>query len=352
MTARTVALVGLLVLAGCTTPLDPAATTPSDAPTPAAADGPAPRPERSATSTAPAATASPGENPWGDDPVVVAVRNEGERDRSFAPRVREAAAFWEANDEQYLGFPVEYEVRPDAADPDLVIAFTDTLPDCGGVADAVGCAPRITDPRMVDQPETVWVTTGLSNGSTTLVTKHELGHTLGLGHADEPRSVMQARSVIYTEPRPNATERAFPWADGEFTVRVDRANASDAEGASRQVDRALAYYEDGPPGMPDNLSFERTGAAEAAVSVRFGATPACRGPSGSCIDTYGTDPDGDGAIETYTRVEIRLVGLDTDTVGWHVGYWLAHVFGAEVDGEKPPPFRDASYRERRGEWWE
>jgi len=351
MTTRTLVVVGLLVLAGCTTPFDPGTTAATPTPAQAAADDPATRSGGTATPTAPAATPTPGGNPWGSDPVVIAVRNRGERERAFAPRVREAAAFWEANDEQYLGFPVRYEVRPDAENPDLVVTFTDTLPDCGGVTDAVGCAPRITDPRMVERPEQVWVKTGLSNDSTTLVTEHELGHTLGRGHDDEPQSVMQARSVIYTEPQPNATERAFPWDDGEFTVQVDRENASDPDGVDRQVGHTLSYYEAGAPAMPGNLTFERTGAADATIRVQFGATPACGASSGSCVNTYGTDPDGDGAIETYTRVEIRLVDLDTEAVGWHVGYWLAHVFGAEADGEKPPPFRDASYRERRSEWW-
>jgi hypothetical protein len=162
---------------------------------------------------------------------------------------------------------------------------------------------------------------------------------------------MQARSVLYTEPQPNATERAFPWADADFTVRVDAVNASDPAGAQSQVDHALTYYEDDPPGMPTNLTFERTD-ADAELLIRFGPTTDCRASSGSCIGTYGTDPDGDGAIETYTRVELTLVGLDTEAVGWHVGYWLAHAFGAEADAEKPPPFRDATGRERRSAWWE
>jgi hypothetical protein len=346
MATRTLALACLLVLAGCTTPLDPTAGTPTAMP----AD--APESTAGTTPTAEAATPTdrpPSANPWGSDPIVVAVRNEGSRDRDFAALVREATTFWEAGS-QYLGFGVEYEVRPDAEDPDLIVAFADRVPDCGNVADAAGCAPLLTDPRQVDRPETAWVKTGLSDESTVLVTEHELGHTLGLTHDDPPRDVMRARSVLYTEPQPNATERAFPWADADFTVRVDAANDSDPAGARSQVDHALTYYEGDPPGMPTNLTFERTD-ADAELLIRFGATDACRASSGSCIGTYGTDPDGDGAIETYTRVEITLVGLDTEAVGWHVGYWLAHAFGAEADAEKPPPFRDASGRERRSAWW-
>ena len=351
MATRTLVLACLLVLAGCTTPLDPATGTPTAVP----ADAPDTTVEttptaEAATSTDRPPTATPGANPWGDEPIVVAVRNEGSRDRDFAALVREATTFWEAEDERYLGFAVEYEVRPDAEDPDLIVAFADRVPDCGDVADAVGCAPLLTDSRQVDRPETAWVKTGLSDESTVLVTEHELGHTLGLTHDDPPRDVMQARSVLYTEPQPNATERAFPWADADFTVRIDVANASDPAGARSQVDHALTYYENDPPGMPTNLTFERTD-ADAEILIRFGATADCRASSGSCIGTYGTDPDGDGAIETYTRVEITLVGLDTEAVGWHVGYWLAHAFGAEADAEKPPPFRDASGRERRSAWW-
>jgi hypothetical protein len=66
----------------------------------------------------------------------------------------------------------------------------------------------------------------------------------------------------------------------------------------------------------------------------------------------GPDPDGDGASERYSQFTVTVVGVGTDAVGWHVGYWLAAAFGLEDDAEKPPPFRDASYQERRSEWWE
>ncbi|MFC7172800.1 hypothetical protein ACFQL0_04430 [Haloplanus litoreus] len=146
MTARTLVIAVLLVLAGCTTPLDPSATTPTDTPVPAAADPTTPTRTGTPTATKPATTATPSANPWGDEPIVVAIRNEGGRVRDFEPLVREAASFWEENDDAYLGFGVRYEVRPDAENPDLVVAFTDEIPDCGGVADAVGCAPDSPTP--------------------------------------------------------------------------------------------------------------------------------------------------------------------------------------------------------------
>jgi hypothetical protein len=340
-----VALVCCLLVAGCAGPVEPGSATP-DAETTAAPDA--------AESTATPTAASPGANPWGDDPVVVAVADGADPNRNVTPLVREATAYWEQNAERYAGYGIDYRVRPDAANPDLRIEFTETVPACGEVTDAVGCAPLVTDARQLDRPETVWVKGGLSDRSSVLVVKHELGHTLGLTHDDAPAAVMAAQSVLSTQPKPNATERDYPWADSEFTVHVGTANASNPAGASEQVDRALDYYAAGAPGMPDNLTFRRVADPDdAEIVVEFSDTSPC-GPddeTGSCVGTRGIDPDGDGAIERYERTRITLVGLDTDAVGWHVGYWLAYALGAEDDPDKPDPFRDASYEERRSEWW-
>ena len=59
-------------------------------------------------------------------------------------------------------------------------------------------------------------------------------------------------------------------------------------------------------------------------------------------DLYA-DPDQD--------IDLDDLDLDTDAVAWHTGYWLAYGLGAEDDSEKPSPFRNASYEERRSEWW-
>jgi hypothetical protein len=47
---------------------------------------------------------------------------------------------------------------------------------------------------------------------------------------------------------------------------------------------------------------------------------------------------------------ISISGVDTDAVGWYVGYWLGYGFGLE-ESELAPPFQHASARERRSEWW-
>ncbi|WP_101294050.1 zinc metalloprotease [Halegenticoccus soli] len=351
-----VALAAALVFAGCVLPVPVGGPSDSVGPTetPSASRGDDAAGGGSPGAETPTPTpVEPRPSPWGDEPIVVAVENPGEPGRDFVPLVRDATAYWEENAERFAGYPVSYRVEPDAEDPDVVVRFVDDVRECGDAHEAAGCAPLVTDERQVadSDPLPVYVKTGLSNDSTRLVLKHELGHTLGLTHDDAPREVMRGASVLYTEPRPNATERAFPWRDGTFAVYVDTANASDPEEAREQIGHVLEYYERGADGsVPDNLTFRTVDSPdEADVVVRFGDESTC--PTGSCAATAGPDVDGDGAIEYYTRLRIVLAGVDTEAVGWHVGNWIAYGLGAEEQRERPEPFRDASYEERRGEWW-
>lgn len=331
MTARTVAVALLLVFAGCS------------AAVPEVPDEATPAPEW---------TGDP-DNPWRQAELVVAVENN--RSRDMRPLVREALDYWEANSERYAGYPLEYELDPDAEDPDLVIAFLDRVRECGPEDHTAGCAPVLTQPGQIRRPVRVTVRHGLSDESTVQVLEHELGHTLGLTHDDEPREIMQATSDITTLPQPDATERALPWDSPDLSVYVDLSNVdpSEREATRAQIDHALDYFDRGAGGtVPENVTFTITDDRAAAdVVIAFdGAT--CETDRGSCGSLKGRDPDGDGALETYTRLDVRLVNLDTEAVAWHVGRWLGRGFGFDEESDFPEPLRsDASFEERRSDWW-
>ena len=93
---RALALVALLVMAGC-----------AGGPASPAAD-----PDATATQT-PTPTPT-----WDGDPdnhfrertLTVALADEAGTGRDYAPLVREALDYWEQNAAQFAGFPVEYEI--------------------------------------------------------------------------------------------------------------------------------------------------------------------------------------------------------------------------------------------------
>ncbi|MFC7202947.1 matrixin family metalloprotease [Haloferax namakaokahaiae] len=343
-------VVALVLLSGCTAP---SAVAP-DYSTTTASDTTSPDTAAVATDDATKTEAAMSQRttgPWGSDPVVVGITAPDDG-RNYTTFVESATAYWEDEDTRYLGYDIDYDVQPDATDPDLVVEFRSHVPECSGHGNAAGCAPYITDESQIESPVVVYVKTGFNDDSTTEIVAHELGHTLGLSHDDDPQSLMAATSRLYTLPQTNATEREFPWLHTDFSIYVDDANARDPAGSRDQVEQTLDYYEDGAAGMPDNLTFTFVSdPADADIVISFTNSSPCGSDAGSCASIGGYDPDGDGALETYDGLRIVLVDLETDAVGWHVGYWLAHYFGAEDDAEKPEPFQSATYEERRSEWW-
>jgi len=297
------------------------------------------------------------DNHWRSETINLTYAG-GEPDRDYGPFVRAAADYWTDNSDRYAGFPVTFRVVDDREQADMQVRFVDRIDDCGthDAESVAGCARILTEPSQVDRPVDVRVRTGFSDASTLAVLKHEVGHTLGLTHADQPQAVMRPESRLTTPPDTNATDRGLPWQTSILGVYTDYSDVPpvDREATERQVSEALAYYERGAGGtVPEAVSFRRVddpGEAEVVIAVTDESD--CRTGTGSCGTIRGTDPDGDGTLEWYTRLRIVVVGLDTDAVGWHVGRWLGVGVGHDAESEYPPPLREnATYDERRSEWW-
>lgn len=331
----------VLLLAGCTSggwPVDDSGPLSS------------PTTTQSATGTPPGTTDAP-DRIWSDEPIVVAITDATGSGRDFEPFVERALAYWERNATRYAGYPVEFVLRPTAAEPDVEIRIVRTIDDCSGTADAVGCAPYVTTRSAIDRPVPVEVVAGLSDESTVRVLKHELGHVLGLDHGQEPQALMSPSALVTTLPRTNATDRRRPWNDRSLRVFVNDSGAP--AGARTQIDHAIGYVDRGANGtVPENVTFVRVEERwRADVVIEFADESPCGGGHGSCGRRTGVDVDGDDALEYYTRLEISLVHVDADAVAWHVAYWLGYGFGFDDPADWPPVLRDASAEERRSQWW-
>ncbi|XVH31281.1 hypothetical protein ACNS7O_12925 [Haloferacaceae archaeon DSL9] len=131
------------------------------------------------------------QTPWGTDPVGVGVTQDVPARRGFVGLVQRALDYWEGHSERYAGYPVTYRLRPNATDSAIDVTLVDGIDVCGETdhdGTIVGCAPLVRG--RPPAPTTVRIADGYDDERTLGTIKHELGHTLGLTHDDEPRHIM------------------------------------------------------------------------------------------------------------------------------------------------------------------
>ncbi|WP_135851043.1 matrixin family metalloprotease [Halorussus salinus] len=314
-----------------------------------------------ATVTATTTEETEADNPWGRRHVTVAVRNEAAPSRNVAVLVEEALAYWNGEGREYADYDVTFVPSSNADKADVVVEFVGRIESCDGsdTDSTVGCAPLLGARTTPSDPTRVQVVAGYSNESTVEILKHEFGHVVGVEHGEEPTATMRAMSAVTYLSQPDLRDRAVPWRNSTLAVNVDVSALPDhdREEAREQIRHALDYYESGADGaVPSNVSFvaaSNRSAADLRIRVPEEAFD-CGGErlrEGSCGESWVYDTDTDDAPEYFAEYEIRVRGIDTDAIGWHVGYWLSDAMGLYGD-ELPEPFVDGGDGHRRNDWWE
>lgn len=340
MTLRLWAVVLLVVLAGCTgspqsqlTTTAPATTTPTTTAT-------------TTTTTAPTTTTRVVQNPWGADPVTVAVTNFANDSRNIAPLAREAIAYWEGPNSTHGDYPVDYLLVDDASDAHIVIQFVEKVHNCGNAEEdtALGCAPLLTADSQPGSPSQIQIRSGYTDKTTANIIKHELGHTRGLEHGDEPMPTMAAvDSNAKQFPVTDAADRLNPWQKDTLNVYLSAEAGWSDQTLSMSAREAIKYYNTGADGWERaTVTFKITESKrEADIIIRANANDDLgfeTGGYGWTVD--GEQLDSDPALERYTGATLVLDSVRKPYGEWYVGALLGYSLGAQNQSDLPEPFAE------------
>ncbi|MFB6110577.1 MAG: matrixin family metalloprotease, partial [Halodesulfurarchaeum sp.] len=271
--------------------------------------------------------------------------------------VRAAMRYWNGNVTEYTPYNVTLVLNGSEERADVVVRFVETIPtNTSNRSDLLGLAPLNEPGVVVTGTQTIYIAEGYNTTSTVQVLKHEFGHYLGLDHDDRPQPLMSPTYSASSTLRPNAPMRLLAWQNHTLAVSMEVYGMENERAVRSQIQHALGYYERGAEGwLGTNVTFRLVNESDVAdirieVAKHTTRTDLLE-DHGSIAKVYGMDPDGDGALEYFTNATIVVGGVETEAVGWHVGYWLAYALRGQVGTDVPEAFDDPT-DSRRDDWWE
>jgi len=244
--------------------------------------------------------------------------DDSQIDRDVSQIIEESTSYWERNADDHLSFDVEYEIVESRSEADKVLTFEEST-TCGAEVSTsyLGCADLVTSD--VDRTVKLSVDHRLSDPVLLDTTIHELGHTLGLDHGDEPKGHMSSTYNGFDTQEPV-----------KFYIRSE--GGSLPRSTKSEVKKALEFYED-----RGDFQYELVDSEEEAhhlITYHHRGTICGFSTGGSC-EISG---------EYKSQIDFRIDQLDSEVVAWHLAIGLAGPAVNELPDEIDP---DDDRRDRK-----
>ena len=316
------------------------------------------------------------DNPYGTYEILVSYENPGSTppsDYTYEEVVKQSIIYWNGVQSK-LPYPVSLKYTSKLADAHILIQFQ--VPGiCGDKEgdEVVGCAQVIhAGSQQPTFPVELQVSDRFQKEYTSKITRHEIGHAIGLKHSHDPAYAYQyesannelielmAPSLISQlgDLRVGVWERGiYTWNITDFNVYIDYGEFyNDTHNRiKRQVEYALRYWESDPHNyLSRQVSFELSDNPNSEIIIKFADATNC--PEGEdlfCGDFTGNDYDGDGVYDQYYQLRLQIPSKTVEYFSWLVGYRIAQTFRIDSNANRdlPAPFRKPYTESQWTTWW-